>query len=95
MTAPVILLDEPEEGYCESHGWVSVDLPIDEAAKALAGFCLDEDGDPGYVPQGAPARVWLRPECDDVESMWVPCDEGADSAREFYEFDVTDTEAIR
>ena len=89
----IVLIDAPEDGYCESWGWVSVDVSEDEARDALREFCVDEDGEPGARPAGAAKRVWLR--CVDLGAglgVWEKCEPGDAVASEFYEFDATDTE---
>jgi hypothetical protein len=85
-----ILLDSPDDGICESHGWVTTDTSVEEARNALREFCLDEDDEPGYLPQGDPTRVWLAPDGGSPEAeYWVKAESTATGAREFYEFDVT------
>jgi hypothetical protein len=90
----IVLIDAPDDGYCESRGWVSVDVPEDDARDALAEFCVDEDDEPGMRPAGVAKRVWLR--CVDrrgeEDERWEKCEPGDAVATEFYEFDATDTE---
>jgi hypothetical protein len=89
---PIVLMDAPEDGYCESHGWISVDASEDEARDLLAPWCIDEDSEPGMRPAGPAKRVWLKPDGPlDLAERWHKCEPTDEGAREFYEFDATDT----
>lgn len=93
----ILLIDQPEEGYCEERGWVSCNSPMDEARLLLQTYCCDEDGRCPARPIGEPRRVWLRssnPEVDFDEQRWDPCEAEDGGAVEFWEFDATDTEPV-
>lgn len=96
MNGNLMLLDSPEDECCEARGWVSINVPVFVARDMLAPFCADEHGAVPARPIGDPRRVWLRP--DDTtkppdEQRWHPCTLG--EGVEFWEFDTTDTEAVR
>lgn len=87
-----VLIDSPEDGYCESFGWVTTDVPEDKARYLLRDFCANENGDSPYTPQGTAVKVFLAPtEKGDYEDEWrwhhvVP---DHPEAQEFWEIDVT------
>jgi hypothetical protein len=87
----IVLMDAPDDGYCENFGWVEATVPEADAGQMLAGLCMDEDGNTGehVYPRVAPTRVWLRSDGHDEAERWTKCDPTDDGAREFYEFDVT------
>jgi len=85
---PLILMDQPEDGWCESLGWVQATVNESEARLLLAEWCADEDGEmTGAVPDCGRARiVRLAPEAGDGDyGTWYPCDEGAVGALIFWE----------
>lgn len=92
---PMVLMDEPEDGYCELQGWVEATVEIDAARGLLAPFCLGPDGNPPALPIGEPARVWLAPSDPQAhvdDQRWTACEPGAAGAREFWAFDTTEAE---
>lgn len=90
---PVVLLDSPDDGYCESFGWVTTDVSETDARFLLKDFCADADGDPPYVPQGPATKVLLAPVekgpfVDEWRWHYVEVDHP--EAQEFWEIDVTE-----
>jgi hypothetical protein len=89
---PTLLLDSPDDGYCESTGWVETVVTEDEARNLLAEWCMDENGDMPFRPVGAIKRVHMAPEKpgdETAEQMWHKSDEDAPGAMEFWEITVT------
>lgn len=85
---PDILLDQAEDGYCETTGWVEAIVTEDEARDALAEFCCDEDGKDPFRPTGPAQRVHMRlvnPAEDYEYQRWVRCRPKAKTAVEFWE----------
>lgn len=96
-TRPIVLMDQPDDLYCEERGWVSVDAGVDQARDALVPFCYADDGRTHGRPVGDPKRVWLapmNPAASVDEQRWVPCDPSAAIGVEFWQFDTTDVEAV-
>lgn len=90
--APQILVDEPEDGYCETLGWVEAVVGEDEARDALAEFCCDEHGDPPSRPVGSARIVHMRlinPAQDYEYQRWQRCTPRAKTGVEFWEIVVT------
>jgi hypothetical protein len=88
----VILFDQPADLFCEERGWVSINVPEDDARDLLAPYCADVYGRQPARPIGPAKRVWLA--ADDLskpadEQLWHPCPAG--EGVEFWEFDATDT----
>jgi hypothetical protein len=89
---PIILLDEPDDGLCDAHGWVSTDASEEDARGLLEQFCMDEDGSTPARPVGPAKRVWLEP---DAGGMNWDSDITDDSrAVEFWQFDATETAPV-
>lgn len=83
-----VLVDQPEDGYVETCGWVEASVDEDKARDMLAEFCCDEDGETGYRPTGPARRVHLRlvnPAQDYEYQRWVECRPAAKTAVEFWE----------
>lgn len=93
--APIVLLDNPEEELCDERGWVEATSRLDAARDALVEFVFDDEGQTAR-PVGEPKRVWLAPEAADYvdEARWTVVEEGTPGAVEFFEFDVTDCQAV-
>lgn len=94
-TETLILLDSPDEGYCEEFGWVTTDVSEEDARFLLKEFCVDVDGDPPHVPQGPAQKVFLAPieksEPDWPEEWrWFVVEEDHPEALEFWQIDVTE-----
>lgn len=98
MTAsPIVLIDDPEEGYCESTGWVQTTVDENQARDLLVPFVWAEDGDSHARPVGESKRVWFYvadPGEYPEEDRWEACDQAEPGAHEFYEFDVQDAVAV-
>jgi hypothetical protein len=96
--APLVLLDQPEEGFCEHNGWVEATVTVDVARDLLKPYCVDSEGmDKPARPCGDPKRVWLHVEDPGPypdEDRWTSCEPDARGAREFYEFDAENCEAV-
>ncbi len=83
-----VLIDQPEDGCCETLGWVEATVTEREAREALAEFCCTEDGDSPFVPTGPAERVLLRltnPKADYEQQRWTQCTKRAKGATEFWE----------
>lgn len=95
MSAPIVLLDSPDDELCEARGWVETTARVDAARDALIPFVFDDNGQSAR-PIGKPKRVWLAPEAADYadEARWTEAAPDAAGALEFFEFDVTDCEAV-
>lgn len=94
--ANIVLLDQPEDEFCEERGWVSCDVSVDHARWLLQDYCADEHGDVPARPVGDPKRVWLKADNSSAfkdEQRWHPCEPG--EGVEFWEFDVTDAVAVK
>lgn len=81
--SPIVLIDQPEDGYCESVGWVEATLSEEEARDFLSEWCVDEDGNDGFVPTGPAKRVKLSPQPGVIpeEERWYEDEDG----QEFWE----------
>lgn len=85
---PTVLIDEPEDGWCETVGWVEAIVDEDRARDALAEFCVDDNGNEPFRPTGPAERVHLRlsnPAADPEDQRWVKCRPAAKTAVEFWE----------
>lgn len=80
----IVLMDQPEDNYCETLGWVDVTLTEDEARDALEHLCFTEDGEAGYRPTGPAERVWLKPD-PEVPDMWTTATRDESDAVEFWQ----------
>jgi hypothetical protein len=90
---PDVLCDTPD-GYCEERVWVEATVSEDRARECAREVVMDCNGDPAR-PVGPVKRVFLRvanPKADWEFQNWVACKPTAKTAREFFEFDVTDIE---
>lgn len=75
---PIVLLDSPEDGYCEETGWVEATVDQERARDLLAEFRTSEDGDETpFRPVGAVTPVKLVPASD-------PAKWGDDPESEFW-----------
>lgn len=86
---PVVLLDQPEDGYCEEFGWVEASVGEERARELLAEFVGE---DPPQRPTGPATRVTMRlrnPAADYEARRWVACSSTAKSGREFWQIDCT------
>jgi hypothetical protein len=84
----MVLIDQPEDGYADTRGWVEAIVDEERARDLLAEFCMDEDGDLGYRPTGPASRVHLcveDPEQDVEDQRWVPVKPEDERAVEFWE----------
>lgn len=91
-TAPLVLIDQPDDGYCEERGWVEAIVSEDEACALLAEFVGD---DPPQRPLGPVTKVTLRlrnPAAHYEEQRWTPCASSAKTGREFWQVDCTEWE---
>lgn len=91
---PLLLIDSPDDGYCEERGWVSTEVDEADARFLLKEFCADPNTcDPPYVPQGPARIVYLAPtiksEYED-EHRWTEVGFDDPEAEEFWEIDVTE-----
>lgn len=79
-TSPLVLVDTPEDGYCDAVGWVEATVSEDEARVLLSEWCVDEDGEDGLVPVGPAKRVKLSPQpgAHPDEERWYEADDGID-----------------
>lgn len=96
MPEPIVLMDQPDDNYCEERGWVSTDVDADTARDLLAQFCYADDGRSNGRPAGEPRRVWLAPADASLPEdawRWRTADDDT-HAREFWEFDATDVTPI-
>lgn len=85
---PQVLVDQPDDGYCENVGWVEASVSEREAREQLAEFCCDEDGNTPFTPTGPAERVLMRltnPKADWEYQRWVRCTARAKGAVEFWE----------
>lgn len=85
---PRVLIDQPEDGWCEDVGWVEATVPEARARELLAEFCCDERGDSPSKPTGPARRVFMRlsnPKADYEDQRWVLCTARAKTAIEFWE----------
>lgn len=85
---PLVLIDQPDDGYCEERGWVEAIVDEDEARDTLAEFCADDEGNDPHRPTGPITLVYLRltnPAADYELQRWTPCRETAKTARPFWE----------
>jgi hypothetical protein len=93
----MVLIDEPDEERCESHGWVEATVSEATARDLLAEYCADENGNSPARPQGEAKLVWLRasaPAKHPENERWAACEAGDSGARKFYEFDAQDVELV-
>ena len=88
VTHPVVLIDQPWDGYAEDLGWVEATVDEDKARDILAEFCLDEDGNTGYRPTGPASREWLvrdsEPKPNAEDEMWHAAKAETEGAVEFW-----------
>lgn len=97
VTHPLLLIDQPEDGYMETLGWIEATVSEDEARDRLTEFCCDADGEMGFRPTGPAERKWLKPQIElgseeyltalneGYSVMWDAADPQSDGAVEFWE----------
>lgn len=93
--APMVLIDEWEDGWVENTAWVEVTSDVTDAAAAIrwveSAFPNEDrpDGE-SYVAEGD--KVWLAQEGEqqtDDGPSWVEAKEASDGARLFWVVKVT------
>jgi hypothetical protein len=95
--APILLLDNPEDGGCDEQGWVRADVAQNAARDLLAEFCVDADGHSPARPTAEAVRVTLAlvdASAHVEDQRWLACDETAAGAVAYWEFDVSDIEPV-
>lgn len=86
VPGPMVLIDQPDDGYAETQGWVEATVSEDEARDWLKEFCCDEDGEMGFRPTGPVKRVRLASDGrEDEYERWTLAEDGDESAVEFWE----------
>lgn len=94
MEKPLILLDSPDDGYCESFGWVDDVISENEARDLLAPWCCDpETGDVPYRPTGHAKIVFLVPDRAskfEDEWRWHETHHSIPDSFAFWQIDVTE-----
>ena len=98
------LLDNPEDGCFEEHGWVPVSLaetPMEAVAYALMVCDWERDRlrDDGLLLICEGKKNWHRP-CDEQPyadedyTLWEGCESTAEGAVEFWVLDVIDRSVV-